>query len=368
MNPPLPFKSKKRTRCDTPTWSALANPAIADLLIAESSTSLPHTRDAPPAHIGLRRTVSAPPALIEPTRRDTAKTVLQALVEIRGWVPVNVPPLVLVSQVYASVGDKDVDRDIAQLCRVGTLRKFQVGTGGETCLMLMCDYADIIKDLSGQHKRRFRDGGGGTTRDCGDGTSEESPSPSKRPNTGATPPPPPSTSRTPGATPPPPQPQSTTPSPSDSANSTIRPTLFDLFLSHLSMPSTPLFLTTASLTTSLSCTPAELRLLFSSGLLTLKDVDTYWVSVPNAGRYWADLCRGRKELCRVIGRAGAGKGQKAGVRRSEVEKRELRGCGLPVRAVVGDLVGRGVLESIETPLGTHLRLTGKTSKDNFQWS
>lgn len=76
--------------------------------------------------------------------------MLQACVDARDILPLSVPPLILIHQLYAQLGSAEVDREISRLCRVGAVRKFKVGAVGEFCIMLASDYIDQIRSISGE--------------------------------------------------------------------------------------------------------------------------------------------------------------------------------------------------------------------------
>ncbi|KAJ3168608.1 Serine/threonine-protein kinase 19 [Geranomyces variabilis] len=138
--------------------------------------------------------------------------------------------------------------------------------------------------------------------------------------------------------------------------------VFDRFATYATSPTTGLFVTKSQLKTSMRATDDEIGELFSYGFLTLKDVDTYWVSVRNAGVFWSGFARGRTEVLQTLKKRKHGEMLKA-----HLEEKPLRGCAVPVDLVLLDLLGKGSIESLDAPLGTMIRLK-KRGTGSLNWT
>ncbi|XP_072777206.1 inactive serine/threonine-protein kinase 19 isoform X4 [Taeniopygia guttata] len=94
------------------------------------------------------------------------------------------------------------------------------------------------------------------------------------------------------------------------------------------------------------------RQLVAVGLLTVRDVGSWWVAVPGVGRFVRALLRGRRALLSLFRRA----------RLRQLPQGALGGGKTPPGAALGvpfllhDLLGEGRLQSIPTPAGPLLRL------------
>nr|XP_041568741.1 serine/threonine-protein kinase 19 isoform X5 [Taeniopygia guttata] len=94
------------------------------------------------------------------------------------------------------------------------------------------------------------------------------------------------------------------------------------------------------------------RQLVAVGLLTVRDVGSWWVAVPGIGRFVRALLRGRRALLSLFRRA----------RLRQLPQGALGGGKTPPGAALGvpfllhDLLGEGRLVSVPTPAGPLLRL------------
>ncbi|TPX60542.1 hypothetical protein PhCBS80983_g01729 [Powellomyces hirtus] len=351
-------KGKGKRPLPVVTWSSADNAAIARLLAAHPANVL-----QPSLSTRLRKSfpmAAAEEKAVQRTVTKSHKSVLEVLLEIRSTLPITVPPLVLIHQLYAELGHASCDHEIAKLCEAGAVRKFRVGTLGEFCLMLCCDYADQIRDIATNYKasRIFPD------------TDVTRESPKKKANTL----------------------QTDKPALLESKMSELRDVrddLFDRYLVYVSKGDTGIFVTKSELMDHMEATEDEIRYLlmerlkpgvtdiitdiitknaliselFSFGFLTLKDVDTYWISVRNAGVFWSNFSRGRNELLQAIKRRRYNE-----MLRTDMEEKPLRSCILPGHLIIADLVGKGFVDSFDTPMGVMIRLKRSAGLADVKWS
>ncbi|KAI8921948.1 serine-threonine protein kinase 19-domain-containing protein [Powellomyces hirtus] len=325
-------KGKGKRSLPVVTWSSADNAAIARLLAAHPANVL-----QPSLSTRLRKSfpmAAAEEKAVQRTVTKSHKSVLEVLLEIRSTLPITVPPLVLIHQLYAELGHASCDHEIAKLCKAGAVRKFRVGTLGEFCLMLCCDYADQIRDIASDYKasRIFPD------------TDVTRESPKKKANTL----------------------QTDKPARLESKMSELRDVrddLFDRYLVYVSKGDTGIFVTKSELMDHMDATEDEISELFSFGFLTLKDVDTYWISVRNAGVFWSNFSRGRNELLQAIKRRRYNE-----MLRTDMEEKPLRSCILPGHLIIADLLGKGFVDSFNTPMGVMIRLKKSAGLADVKWS
>nr|XP_041568739.1 serine/threonine-protein kinase 19 isoform X3 [Taeniopygia guttata] len=97
---------------------------------------------------------------------------------------------------------------------------------------------------------------------------------------------------------------------------------------------------------------SDVTQLVAVGLLTVRDVGSWWVAVPGIGRFVRALLRGRRALLSLFRRA----------RLRQLPQGALGGGKTPPGAALGvpfllhDLLGEGRLVSVPTPAGPLLRL------------
>ncbi|KND03247.1 uncharacterized protein SPPG_02300 [Spizellomyces punctatus DAOM BR117] len=335
----IPKSKGKRSR-PIPTWTSQDNPAIAELLAAYSfppkqklslSPSLLRSRTFPSSPASSSPLVQADIAVQPSTPIRSNKSVLQACVAIRDLLPTTVPPLVLVDQLYAQLGNANVDRELARLCRLGAVRKFKVGAIGEFCIMLSCDYADQIREVATmQH-------GGITATEDTDSRSR------KRRPVGET------------------EPEGDNAPPTERHESESN--LYERYIQYVTKGHyETVHVSKADLQRELVASDDEISTLFSAGFLTLKDVDDYWISVRNAGLYWTNFIKGRQELLQAFKRRRYNE-----ILEKEIEERPLRSCVLPPKVILLELLGKGLVESFDTPTGRMIRLRKKADARDVKW-
>ncbi|KAJ3159298.1 Serine/threonine-protein kinase 19 [Geranomyces michiganensis] len=369
-----PHSKGKRLRGGPPpsTHNSLSNPRIQALLDADSAAALmpaalptasfTNCKPRPKLRKSLSALDSSPvPAAVHPTRILPTKTLLETMLYIRDSLPLSIPPLITVHQLHGALGHATCDDEIAKLEAARAVRRFKVGNLGELCVMLVCDYEDQIRGVADAFKaaRRAVGGGGGDAGDGRDVGSGENLSQSSSASTSTTA----SISavaaavRGPGGESP--RKKLAVEKP---LGRNVRDDVFDRFLTYATKPTTGLFITKAQLIASMSATEDEIGELFTYGFLTLKDVDTYWVTVRNAGVFWAGFARGRTEVLQTLKRRKHGEMLKA-----DLEEKLLRGCAVPVQLILLDLLGKASIESLDAPLGTVMRLKNRGTA-NLSWT
>jgi len=94
-----------------------------------------------------------------------------------------------------------------------------------------------------------------------------------------------------------------------------------------------------------------ITILGNSGLLILREVETYWFSIPNAGAFIKNCIKGRQELLKLLER------QKwKEMLEKDLERRKLKMTSLPVDFIIKDLIGLNFIESVNTSAGRLIRL------------
>jgi serine/threonine-protein kinase 19 len=89
----------------------------------------------------------------------------------------------------------------------------------------------------------------------------------------------------------------------------------------------------------------------NAGLLVLRDVNVWWLSIPNIGSYTKSLIMGRREIASLLKR------QKwKEMLLKDLEKKKLRYSTLGINYHVKDLVGKGIVDSVDTTSGKLIRL------------
>ena len=96
----------------------------------------------------------------------------------------------------------------------------------------------------------------------------------------------------------------------------------------------------------------EITQLVNAGVLTVRDVGSWWLAIPEAGLFTKNLLRGRKAILTMIRRC----------KYHEILQRELESRKLPKAAKLGiayhihDIIGASLVECIQTTSGQLLRL------------
>jgi len=98
----------------------------------------------------------------------------------------------------------------------------------------------------------------------------------------------------------------------------------------------------------------DITLLVNAGLLLLRDVDTFWLAIPNAGAFIKSCIQGRKEVLGIIKKT-----KWKELLGNDLEKKKLRFSSLPIIFHTKDLVGQGVLETVDTTAGVLYKLSNR---------
>ncbi|KAJ3155518.1 Serine/threonine-protein kinase 19 [Geranomyces variabilis] len=341
----LPSRARRPRGPPPPTHCSADNPRIQALLAADSAANAPLLPPPPTTTAAsrplLRKSRSAldpspspsPSPAVHPTRLERKRTLLETILHIRDSLPLFIPPLVPVHQLHGALGHATCDDEIAKLEAVRAVRRFKVGNLGEICVMLVCDYEDSIRAVASAFASEMcskDSGGSGCSAAAVRGPDGQSPNKKVAVQ--------------------------------KISGRNIGNDVFDRFAAYATSPTTGLFVTKSQLKTSMRATDDEIGELFSYGFLTLKDVDTHWVSVRNAGVFWSGFARGRTEVLQTLKKRKHGEMLKA-----HLEEKPLRGCAVPVDLVLLDLLGKGSIESLDAPLGTMIRLK-KRGTGNLNWT
>ncbi|KAF3335867.1 serine/threonine-protein kinase 19 isoform X1 [Carex littledalei] len=101
-------------------------------------------------------------------------------------------------------------------------------------------------------------------------------------------------------------------------------------------------------------TEKHVTLLINAGLLTrqLIDQNLYWFAIPNIGSILKGLSQGRKELISLINRT-----KYKEMVLANLEKKKLRLSPLDIRFHIRDLIGSGLLKTVQSPIGILIRLS-----------
>ncbi|XP_076121446.1 winged helix repair factor 1-like [Alosa pseudoharengus] len=98
-------------------------------------------------------------------------------------------------------------------------------------------------------------------------------------------------------------------------------------------------------------TDSEITLLVKCGVLTVRDAGSWWLSVPNSGKFTKYLIQGRKAVMNMVKKARYGE-----VLKNELEERRTTSqVKFPIKYHIYDLMGAELVESIPTTSGTLLR-------------
>lgn len=98
-------------------------------------------------------------------------------------------------------------------------------------------------------------------------------------------------------------------------------------------------------------TDPEITQLVKCGLLTVKDAGTWWLSIPNSGKFTKFLIQGRKAVLNMVKKAKYGE-----VLKNELETRRTTSqVKFPIKYHIYDLMGAELVESIPTTSGMLLR-------------
>ncbi|KAL6062674.1 hypothetical protein QOT17_012103 [Balamuthia mandrillaris] len=97
----------------------------------------------------------------------------------------------------------------------------------------------------------------------------------------------------------------------------------------------------------------QITMLVNAGLLIRgrEEIECFWFSIPSTGPFFSSCLKGRKEVITMLQRT-----RHKEMFREDLAKRKMRYSFLPPMFHVKDLIGKEVLESVETTAGPLIRL------------
>uniref|UniRef100_A0A1A8PIY3 Serine/threonine kinase 19 n=4 Tax=Nothobranchius TaxID=28779 RepID=A0A1A8PIY3_9TELE len=98
-------------------------------------------------------------------------------------------------------------------------------------------------------------------------------------------------------------------------------------------------------------TDSEITQLVKSGVLTVREAGSWWLSIPNSGKFTKYFIQGRKAVLGMVRKSKYGEVLQADLE----ERRTTSQVKFPMRYHVHDIVGAELVESIPTTSGTLLR-------------
>ncbi|KAG9330118.1 hypothetical protein JZ751_027275 [Albula glossodonta] len=105
--------------------------------------------------------------------------------------------------------------------------------------------------------------------------------------------------------------------------------------------------------TKFQFTDTEITQLVKSGVLTVRDAGSWWLSIPNSGRFTKLFIQGRRAVLAMVK-----KSKYSEVLRSDLEsRRTTTQVKFHIKYHVHDIIGAELVECISTSSGTLLRLT-----------
>ncbi|GJQ14375.1 hypothetical protein GpartN1_g6166.t1 [Galdieria partita] len=87
------------------------------------------------------------------------------------------------------------------------------------------------------------------------------------------------------------------------------------------------------------------------GVCIRRDNKSYWLSLPNVGRFLKHCRQGRKEILLMLKRTRFHE-----IALRTLEKRKLKRSSFPVKFHLRELIGSGQVEQLQSPAGTLIRL------------
>lgn len=98
-------------------------------------------------------------------------------------------------------------------------------------------------------------------------------------------------------------------------------------------------------------TDSEITQLVKSGVLTVRDAGSWWLSIPNSGKFTKYFIQGRKAVLGMVKKSKYGE-----VLKAEIEERKTKSnVKFHMKYHIHDIVGAELVESIPTTSGTLLR-------------
>ncbi|KAJ3670606.1 hypothetical protein LUZ60_008032 [Juncus effusus] len=209
---------------------------------------------------------------------------------------VTIQPFILMSQLYSSVKDRtQVDRDLESLKKDKTVRVFKLNTGNDDHAIMFIE--DYVIQMENSVKRL----------DVKDKELAR---------------------------------------------------VFEWFKEHVIGSKTGVSIDHSELCCLLSnggkLTDKHVTLLINAGLLIhqLIDHNSYWFTIPNIGSVLKGLTQGRKEILSLINHT-----KYKEIMLTNLEKKRLRFSPLDIRFHIRDLIGSGLLKTVQSPMGLLVRLS-----------
>ncbi|XP_038163716.1 serine/threonine-protein kinase 19-like [Cyprinodon tularosa] len=98
-------------------------------------------------------------------------------------------------------------------------------------------------------------------------------------------------------------------------------------------------------------TDSEITQLMKSGVLTVRDAGSWWLAIPNSGKFTKYFIKGRKAVLGMVKKSKYNEMLQADLE----ERRTTSQVKFPIKYHVHDIVGAELVESIPTTSGTLLR-------------
>ncbi|XP_057673050.1 serine/threonine-protein kinase 19 [Corythoichthys intestinalis] len=125
----------------------------------------------------------------------------------------------------------------------------------------------------------------------------------------------------------------------------------DKFLEKVLSPCTDLSFSKDQMIRDFLFTDSEITQLVKAGVLTVRDAGSWWLSIPNSGRFTKYFIQGRKGVLSMVKKSRYGEALQA-----ELEgRRTTSQVKFHIKYHIHDLVGAELVESIPTTSGTLLR-------------
>lgn len=123
------------------------------------------------------------------------------------------------------------------------------------------------------------------------------------------------------------------------------------FLEKLSSPCKELSFSKDKMLKEFLFTDSEITQLVKSGVLTVRDAGSWWLSIPNSGKFTKYFIQGRKAVLGMVKKA-----KYSEVLKAELEERRTTSqVKFHMKYHIHDIVGAELVESIPTTSGTVLR-------------
>ncbi|XP_077591432.1 winged helix repair factor 1 [Stigmatopora nigra] len=125
----------------------------------------------------------------------------------------------------------------------------------------------------------------------------------------------------------------------------------DKFLDKVLSPCTDLSFNKEQMIKKFHFTDSEITQLVKAGVLTVRDAGSWWLSIPNSGKFTKYFIQGRKGVLGMVKKSRYGE-----VLQAELEgRRTTSQVKYHIKYHIHDLVGAGLVDSIPTTSGTILR-------------